>query len=190
MAIRKVSFVFALMMCISLEANAQSFTRCDPLEGPGAAICAKGNAVLDHWEPLYTELYKAQTQMQTEMDSSDWKSLSATFKSCVAVFNQFIDAAKIQAAGPGTNGFSGNILDLKESYRYIFQNAGLKPPPSFEDALAYLKTAIENRHDKQAATVAIFLTQQFYERGHDFIKSLSEAAGDQERHALTKTSEK
>ena len=123
-------------------------------------------------------------------DSSHWKALSATFKSCVPVFNQFLDTAKIQAAGPGTNGFSGNILDLKESYRYIFQNAGLKPPPSFEDALAYLKTAIENRHDKQAASVAIFLTQQFYERGHDFIKSLSEAAGDQERQALTKTSEK
>ena len=178
------------MMCISLQANAQSFERCDPLKEPGAAICAKENAVLDHWEPLYTELYKAQTQMQTEMDSRDWKSLSATFKSCVAIFNQFLDAAKSQAAGPGTNGFSGNILELKESYRYIFQNAGLKPPPSFEDALAYLKTAIENRHDKQAATVAIFLTQQFYERGHDFIKSLSEAAGDQERQALTKTSEK
>jgi type IV secretion system protein VirD4 len=204
MRARKLSVVFVFMLvCLSVQvARAAIFGRCDPIKmesqtklytAPGPlvllraqTICAKENAVYDKWEPIYVALYKIDQQMTVDRQTKpvNWKDLETQFDEAIEIFHELLAAADKFL---GQDYDAGTFVAFKtNTYRMFFQNVQVTPPPTYGQALSWIKAGLA-KHDQKAASIAQTFVAQFYGRlqpgNSNFVTDLAKAAGNKERRA-------
>lgn len=181
-----------LMGLFSDPSNAAMFTRCAPdsqmwefkkdeadkaqAQQREKLRCDAVNAAIDAGAANLTALDDAKRKATEAANSGRWDEFRAALESAKA---PMLGLQKDAEANPVALG-AGNLRSLfGQDLNFLFQNAGLEAPASFDNAIAKIEEASRTPgKESKAATLAANLIGQASTRGAEMIDGVSKAAGD------------
>ena len=181
-----------LMGLFSDPSNAAMFTRCAPdsqmwefkkdeadkaqAQQREKLRCDAVNAAIDAGAANLKALDDAKRKATEAANAGRWDEYRAALETAKA---PMLSLQKDAEANPAALG-AGNLRSLfGQDLNFLFQNAGLEAPASFDDAMTKIEEASRTPgKESKAATLAANLIGQASTRGAEMIDGIARAAGD------------
>lgn len=201
-AARFLASVVAVLSCVFLlslspYASAAVFTKCAPssdawsfYKDPQVQEAAKQreymrcdaeNAVQDAWAVKLKTLDDAKEKISTAANAKNWEAFRAAL---LEVKAPLLELQAQATANPDAPGAAAVRSMFGQDLTYLFQNVGLPPPVSFDDALAKIAEASKTPgHESKAATLTSTLLIQSDERGFELADGLGKVAAEKVQKA-------
>jgi len=189
------SVVAVLMVVFFLSlaphASAATFNRCAPNSQAWSFLndaqaqeqakqreqmrCDAENAVLDSWAAKLNGLDNAKEKISTAANVGNWEAFRAALGE---VKGPLLELQTAATASPNADGAAAVRSLFGQDLTYLFQNVGMTPPASLDDALAKIETASKAGQESKAATLAATMLNNANSRAFELVAGLGKAAGD------------
>ncbi|MBK5204277.1 MAG: type IV secretory system conjugative DNA transfer family protein [Polaromonas sp.] len=173
-------------------ATAQIFQQCRPIpdtwefesnEAKKAAArkreesrCTAENAIYSDWSARLRKIKEASQALSNSANSGNWGAFRSMLMDTKGMLLNLQAAAN---ENPTAAGASQLTHLFSQGLNYSFQNAGLPPPSSLDDALLRIDAAASTKgQQSKAATLAITLLNGATSRGTEFVNGLARLASD------------
>lgn len=182
----------AFFVSLAPQASAATFDKCTP--NPQAWIgmndtqtqeqaqqreqmrCDAVNAVFDAWAVKLKGLDNAKEKISMAANVGNWEAFRAALGE---VKEPFLELQKAATDAPNAEGAAAVRSLFGQDLTYLFQNVGMTPPASLDEALAKIEAAANTPgQESKAATLAVTMLNNASARAFELVAGLGKAAGD------------
>lgn len=182
----------AFFVSLAPQASAATFDKCTP--NPQAWIgmndtqtqeqaqqreqmrCDAVNAVVDAWAVKLNGLDNAKEKISMAANVGNWEAFRAALGE---VKGPFLELQKAATDAPNAEGAAAVRSLFGQDLTYLFQNVGMTPPASLDEALAKIEAAASTPgQESKAATLAVTMLNNASARAFELVAGLGKAAGD------------
>ena len=174
------------------QASAATFNKCTPNPQAWSFIndaqtqeqakqreqmrCDAENAVLDAWAVKLNGLDNAKEKISTAANVGNWDA----FRSALGeVKGPLLELQKAATDTPNADGAAAVRSLFGQDLTYLFQNVGMTPPASLDEALAKIEAAAKTPgQESKAATLAVTMLNNANGRAFDLVAGLGKSAAD------------
>lgn len=196
-AARLWASVFSVLMGVFFlylapQASAATFNKCTPNPQAWSFIsdahtqeqaqhreqmrCDAENAVLDSWAVKLNGLNNAKEKISTAANVGNWDA----FRSGLGeVKGPLLELQKAATDTPNAEGAAAVRSLFGQDLTYLFQNVGMTPAASLDEALAKIDAASKTPgQESKAATLAVTMLNNASSRAFDLVVGLGKSAAD------------
>lgn len=141
--------------------------------------CDAENAVLDSWAAKLAGLDNAKEKIRTAANGGNWEAFRAALGE---VKGPLLELQKAATDNPNADGAASVRSLFGQDLTYLFQNVGMTPPASLDEALAKIEAAAKTPgQESKAATLAVTMLNNSNSRAFELVGGLGKAASEKVR---------